>query len=566
MIFEFRADTGTSHCAACTSDGCNGRQTCSIGYESHQRCMTCSAGFYADGTAQAFHCSPCREAPAWAIALLCVGALIIAVVYLKLNSTMWFEYVMTPVRIGFIYVSVVSMLNLVKLQWPGGVLTVLSGMQLSLFKLDVLQGAACFLSFKTTFYLALNLPFALALALLGVLGLSTLMTREHRGGWLQKAWAYIGIRADDHFRRRGRFRIRALLVRTYLSFLSSSYSYLAWSSVQLFVCADIGAGGKRLRAFAEIVCYSSEWYSLFPSALMGLLLYVVGIPVLQLMMLRRFRWGEHADSAAFLGYRVTGYKHGFRWWDSVDIVWRLSVALSIQLLMDNPTAQLTLFTLLIVARLAAQRRFRPFVETLNNLEEHVLQWLTLGVLACGVVFYAFKPKLNDKAQAFFFVLVITFLAFIVLCVARATVLAFRGRRRFDSDGSRGGSHSSSRADSRNIDGCVIDSDEFNEISTSHSRSRAADQDVDAVALQPLTHAYVNDHGTGTAAGAQGIADGRDAGQEIDIDPDPADADDKEGFTAASGSASMRKDAATERSRLQDLTEPLMGRQPADHDQ
>jgi hypothetical protein len=90
---------------------------------------------------------------------------------------------MTPVRIGFVYVSVVSMLNLVKLQWPGGILTILSrsGMQLSMFKLDVLQGAACFLSFKTTFYLALCFPFALALALLGVLGLSTLMTREHRG-------------------------------------------------------------------------------------------------------------------------------------------------------------------------------------------------------------------------------------------------------------------------------------------------------------------------------------------------------------------------------------------------
>jgi hypothetical protein len=429
--------------------------------------MTCS-----DGAGQVFHCAPCRAAPAWAIALLCVGALLVAAIYLKLNSTIWFEYVMTPVRIGFIYVSVVSMLNLVRLRWPGGILTILSGMQLSLFKLDVLQGAACFLSFKTTFYLALYFPFALALALLGVLGLSTLMTREHRGGWLQQAWSSIGIRADDHFRRRGRFRIRALLVRSYLSFLSSSYSYLAWSSVQLFVCTDIGdSGGKRLHAFAEIVCYSAEWYTLFPSVLMGLILYVVGIPALQLVMLRRFGWGEHADAAAFLGYRVTGYKQGFRWWDSADIVWRLSVALSIQLLMDHPPAQLALFTLLIAARLAAQRRFRPFVETLNNVEENVLQWLTLGVLACGVVFYAFRPILNDAAQAFLFVLVVVFLAVIVLCVACATLLAFRGRKRFDSEGSGGGSHASSRADSRDIDGGLVDVAESMELELRSGSSR-----------------------------------------------------------------------------------------------
>ncbi len=66
-------------------------------------------------------------APAWVLALLGLGALLVAAIYLKLNSKFWFEHVMTPVRIGFVYVCVVSMLNLVKLQWLGGVLTILSG-------------------------------------------------------------------------------------------------------------------------------------------------------------------------------------------------------------------------------------------------------------------------------------------------------------------------------------------------------------------------------------------------------------------------------------------------------
>jgi hypothetical protein len=396
--------------------------------------MSCSAGFYADGNVELFHCSPCRTAPGWAIALVVLGSLLVASIFLKLNSTVWFEYVVTPVRIGFIYVSVVSMLNLVRLQWPGGVANILSGMQLSLFKLDVFQGAACFLSFKTTFYVALYFPFALGLVFLGLLGLSAAITHERRYGWQQRLWAFIGIRADDHFRRRGRRRIRALLVRSFLSFLSSSYSYLAWASVQLFVCTDLGdSAGPRLLAFAEIVCYGPEWYTLFPSALLGLIVYVIGIPLLQLIILRRYAWGEHADAAAFLGYRVIGYKPGFRWWDTADIVWRLSVALSIQLLMQYPTAQLTFFAVLVSARLAAQRYCRPFVERLNNVHETLLQWLTLGILACGIIFYASKTKLSDAAQAFLFVLVVVCIAIIGLSVLRSTWIAFKGRRRFESE-------------------------------------------------------------------------------------------------------------------------------------
>jgi hypothetical protein len=264
---------------------------------------------------------------------------------------------------------------------------------------------------------------------------------------------------------------------------------------------------------------------------MGLILYVVGIPVLQLVMLRRFGWGDHADAAAFLGYRVTGYKHGFRWWDSADIVWRLSVALSIQLLMDHPPAQLALFTLLIAARLVAQRRFRPFVETLNNVEENMLEWLTLGVLACGCVFYAFRSRLSDAAQAFLFVLVVVFLAIIVLCVVRATLLAFRGRKRFDSDGSRGGSDSTSRADSRDIDSGVIDFAELSESRSSDSRARAAHSDRDAAAVPlKLLHAYGGPQAD-TLAG------------ELESDELAADGE-VEGRTA--------------RTRMQDLAEPFMG--------
>jgi hypothetical protein len=109
--------------------------------------MSCFGGFYSDDSDNLFRCVPCRSAPAWVIIASLLALLAVAAVFLKLNSTPWFERVTAPARIGFVYISVVSMLNLVRLQWPGGLLAVLSGLQLSLFKLDAFQSTACLLSF-----------------------------------------------------------------------------------------------------------------------------------------------------------------------------------------------------------------------------------------------------------------------------------------------------------------------------------------------------------------------------------------------------------------------------------
>jgi hypothetical protein len=410
-------------------------------------------------------------------------SVILVVILLKLNSTPWFEKVVTPLRIGFVYISVVSMLALVNLRWPGDFHSALLGLQISLFKLNSLQSTACVMAFTVTFHVALLAPFMLAVLLLAMdrcateasktepgdmhdhmhdidrdpdLGLQQFMTGasaevtaataastsaagDHGDPGIDRDWvsgrraralgqllgtrafSYLDIRMRDPAERK--LRLRSLMIKTFLGFLSSSYTYLAWVTIELFVCTNDG----HLRADGGIVCFSSSWYPLLPTACFGFVFYIVGIPALQLYLLRRFDWGEGADAAAYLGYRITGYRRGFRWWDTADMIWRLSVALSIQLLMETPDAQIAMFTSLVAGRLVAQRRLRPFVDEHNNVHEGALQWLTLGVMLCGVLFYCLNSQLNGTAQAFLFVLAAAFLAGIGLSLAYSTVKAFGAR-------------------------------------------------------------------------------------------------------------------------------------------
>ena len=122
---------GVMECKACSSEGCNGGSSCDTGYEVVNHCLSCTAGFYSDGSGTLFRCLPCRSAPIWVIVLLVLGFVAVAAIYLKLNSTRWFERMTTPLRIGFVHISVISMLKLVRLQWPGGLYSALSGLQVT---------------------------------------------------------------------------------------------------------------------------------------------------------------------------------------------------------------------------------------------------------------------------------------------------------------------------------------------------------------------------------------------------------------------------------------------------
>jgi hypothetical protein len=290
-----------------------------------------------------------------------------------------------------------AFLGAVQLQWSGGALRFLQG-STALFSLHI-QGivveSACFMSWSTVFISALAAPLLVAAVLL----LACLAVQ---------AAPVVGAAVRCHSCAARLFTIeshsaRRAALAAFISFLTLAYVEVSWQTLSVFDCTTVD-GVSYLRDNVQIECGSAEWWRYAAFGVVAILAYVVGIAALLFTLSRR------SNAAALFGSAYTALLPSMRWWLVGALVWRLCAVVVLRLLLDHTTAQVVLFTLLIVARITLVFVRPPYHDRRLMQQEAVQGAVALVVLMCGVAFYASSSSISDTGQNALFTLVVLAIA------------------------------------------------------------------------------------------------------------------------------------------------------------
>lgn len=363
------------------------------------------------------------------VLLLVVAALV------KLNVNESVRELSVPLNIGISYLQLVAFLRIVHLWWPGAASTALSICSLSVLNLQTMAQSRCFISFDTQFWVLMGLPpaFFCVIAMAGgaFVGARRAAQQQqqkqqsqHSGGgqgianMMLRAFRSIGVSTDRE--------CRILLAQVSLSFLSFAYAVLAWQSVLLFDCVSLpGSDGRRhVRDNVALECGSDAWFRYLPAAILGCVLYVVGIPSLLLWL--SCRSSDHA--ALYLTSQVSSLRSGRFWWFPAQLVWKLALVLVLRLMLSTPEAQVTLCAALFLARGLAVIVARPYKESSHAHTELTMVALSAVVLVCGIVFFGLHGSMADAARDTLVALVVLSLVGQVIAIVAAMVHQWRRTR------------------------------------------------------------------------------------------------------------------------------------------
>jgi hypothetical protein len=97
----------------------------------------------------------------------------------------------------------------------------------------------------------------------------------------------------------------------------------------------------------ECTSADSAWHSDLIAAVFGILLYVIGIPILLLLIIR---YSTGISCEILLGTADTSLQPRHRWWLVGGLLWKLLVASVLRVLLTHTTVQIVLFSLLLFGR------------------------------------------------------------------------------------------------------------------------------------------------------------------------------------------------------------------------
>ena len=112
------------------------------------------------------------------------------------------------------------------------------------------------------------------------------------------------------------------------------YSMLTKQIFEAFNCQYVGRGMYLLASDTSIECYTNEHALIMVVAVIFMLLYTLGLPVLSIIVLLRLRARikMEADMKAepvvirLLGFVYDGYEPSYLWWESVVMLRKASIA------------------------------------------------------------------------------------------------------------------------------------------------------------------------------------------------------------------------------------------------
>ena len=460
----------SQNCDDCTTEGCNGGAECNFGYTG-DLCSACLNGYYLTPVGlNDLECHKCTSDLSWQIPILIVLAVMAAMVFFKLNSSIVIRQAVVPLAIGINYFQVIAFLNVADLSWPSAVK---GGFTITKpLVLDLGMWTQCFIPFTAQFWvvmvspLLILLPLALAWYTFARIQQRKAQPEQKQGGAAGEAsqavqdetqiksvaigvgpvvseevvdkvapvvdapastlsrFDRVVLRVFQAFDVRTLDECSLLVKQSMLSFLSFVYITLTAHVLMPFDLQRNDDGDLYLRADARIRYRSGEWYGLIPGVVIGSAVWVIMIP-LGLHLLTR-----HKQAAFYLNSLVNTLHVSRYWWVTFELLWRLAMALVMFAISIAPIAQVVLCAALLGLRCAMVLYHRPYDSPLQNREETRLALITIFIVFCGLIFFFANAnhKMNYSAAAFVVTLVYLAMVAMLAVVAHAVFVTWRRGR------------------------------------------------------------------------------------------------------------------------------------------
>jgi len=197
--------------------------------------------------------------------------------------------------------------------------------------------------------------------------------------------------------------------------------------LSVFGCTlhDDGDGQTYLNAYPWIACSttsttaSSPFSALLAIGLIGLFVYVIGIPLTSAVLLYRSRHElDSQQTIARYGFLYACYREGTQYWEAVFSLRRLllSVVLVSVPFSSPQTAVLLVFAILQVA-IVLQHVFAPFKTRLENILELCSLYVLMGsFLAAYVARESSLTDNYDPTALLYFVMILNILFALLLAI------------------------------------------------------------------------------------------------------------------------------------------------------
>ena len=187
-----------------------------------------------------------------------------------------------------------------------------------------------------------------------------------------------------------------------------AYIPLARATLSLFDCTRLPGGGPlRLDTDPSIPCGNSTWWAFFPVGLLGTGVYVMGIPLGVLYVLRKHRrtlFDPHTFARFGILYRL--FTHRAYWGEVGNLGRRLCIVVAAVFLSQRQILQIALLVITLLSSLVFLLTKRPYYYPLYNQVDAALTTLLTALAFFGGASHAERSQSASTTTTVFVVLIV----------------------------------------------------------------------------------------------------------------------------------------------------------------
>ncbi|KAJ6230744.1 insulin-like growth factor binding protein [Anaeramoeba flamelloides] len=211
--------------------------------------------------------------------------------------------------------------------------------------------------------------------------------------------------------------IKNTLINVYLTLLTLLYLILSQKTLEIFDCQyDSGSDKFVFQQDQNYNCFESTWNTILPFAIISVILYIIGIPLLIIyLLIKNSKMLNEKEFDLKFGLLCSRYSKNFFFWEIIIMVRKLFFVICKIYLFNYAILQTVLIILVLLFALIFQFKYKPYLEKRHNFLEIILLSIPQLILFAGLVFDS-EERINEDnlVNVVLFILVISIIILVLI--------------------------------------------------------------------------------------------------------------------------------------------------------